>query len=281
MPDVSIYLNGKKVAIKRVESEISLLDEMIRVRCPGKRRIKQKASLREHALVHPVDHIGSVDVVKQTMRVFDAASNRMVCKEISYVPGLFEIFDNILMFVAGIENVSRIAVRFNTTSNEISIRGDGSGIPFVKKNGKWVASIDFGSKFELTTIYSREFLIQTVSGGVQCSQKWKKNMEIQNDAESCENSMSTDCFKVTFIPDLTKFKMTTLDDNDTIALMRRRAIDIAGIKPGISVYLDDTKLAVRSFEDYVRLFAGDEQFAYQKVNANWEIAAALLYGSRR
>ena len=48
---------------------------------------------------------------------------------------------------------------------------------------------------------------------------------------------------ITFQPDLAKFKMSTLD-KDTVALMTRRAYDIAGASKGIRVILNGKKLPV-------------------------------------
>ena len=56
-------------------------------------------------------------------------------------------------------------------------------------------------------------------------------------------SSSKDYTKVTFKPDLGKFKMTHLD-HDTVALMTRRAYDIAGTTKGVTVYLNGNKLPV-------------------------------------
>ena len=53
----------------------------------------------------------------------------------------------------------------------------------------------------------------------------------------------SDFTKVTFKPDLAKFKMTHLD-KDTVAIMTRRAYDLAGCTKGVSVYLNGTKLPV-------------------------------------
>ena len=53
----------------------------------------------------------------------------------------------------------------------------------------------------------------------------------------------SDFTKVTFKPDLAKFKMTHLD-KDTVAIMARRAYDLAGCTRGVSVYLNGTKLPV-------------------------------------
>lgn len=49
--------------------------------------------------------------------------------------------------------------------------------------------------------------------------------------------------QVSFKPDLAKFKMTHLDA-DTVALMTRRAYDIAGCTKGVTVSLNGNKLPV-------------------------------------
>ena len=57
------------------------------------------------------------------------------------------------------------------------------------------------------------------------------------------NASKSDYTKVTFKPDLAKFKMTHLD-RDTVALMTRRAYDIAGCTKGVAVFLNGKKLPV-------------------------------------
>ena len=52
-----------------------------------------------------------------------------------------------------------------------------------------------------------------------------------------------DFTKVTFKPDLAKFNMTHLT-SDMVALMTRRAYDMAGCTKGVSVYLNGKKLPV-------------------------------------
>ena len=53
----------------------------------------------------------------------------------------------------------------------------------------------------------------------------------------------SDFTEITFHPDLEKFKMTSLD-RDTVALLTRRAYDIAGAAWGVKVVLNGKKLAV-------------------------------------
>lgn len=53
-----------------------------------------------------------------------------------------------------------------------------------------------------------------------------------------------DFTRITFKPDLSKFKMTELDD-DIVGLMSRRAYDVAGSTKGVKVYLNNKMLPVR------------------------------------
>lgn len=60
--------------------------------------------------------------------------------------------------------------------------------------------------------------------------------------------------KVTFKPDLSKFKMTHLED-DVVALMKKRVIDMAGcLGKTVKVELNGRRVPVKSFLDYVDLY---------------------------
>ncbi len=62
-------------------------------------RIYQKKSQLEHILLRPDTYIGSVEPLKDTMWVYDESAG-MVQREITYVPGLYKIFDEILVNAA-------------------------------------------------------------------------------------------------------------------------------------------------------------------------------------
>lgn len=62
-------------------------------------RIYQKKSQLEHILLRPDTYIGSVEPVKEEMWVYDEDSG-MTKREITYVPGLYKIFDEILVNAA-------------------------------------------------------------------------------------------------------------------------------------------------------------------------------------
>jgi len=57
-----------------------------------------------------------------------------------------------------------------------------------------------------------------------------------------------DFTKITFQPDLKKFKMDSLD-KDMVDLMSRRAYDIAASTGGVKVYLNDKRVPV-SFKNH-------------------------------
>lgn len=59
-------------------------------------RIYQKKTQLEHILLRPDTYIGSVEPIKQNMWVYDAEMEAIVSKEITFVPGLYKIFDEIL-----------------------------------------------------------------------------------------------------------------------------------------------------------------------------------------
>lgn len=67
-----------------------------------------------------------------------------------------------------------------------------------------------------------------------------------------EKHTGTDFTCITFCPDLPKFKMERLD-NDFVALLKRRAYDMAGVCRGVSVYLNGEKLKVRPQKPFDRL----------------------------
>lgn len=91
-----------------------------------------------------------------------------------------------------------------------------------------------------------------------------------------------DFTKVTFSPDLAKFKMDSLDD-DIVSLMSRRAYDVAASTRGVKVYLNGVRVPVKNFKDYVDCYIKGKEddtgnplkIAYEACGARWEVAVTL------
>ncbi|GMT15036.1 hypothetical protein PFISCL1PPCAC_6333, partial [Pristionchus fissidentatus] len=273
--------------------------------------IYQKKSQLEHILLRPDTYIGSVEYTdKSTMWVYDQEAEKMVLREIRYVPGLYKIFDEILVNAA--DNKQRdpkmnlIRVNINKQKNEISVFNNGKGIPVAMHKGEnvYVPEMIFGTLLtssnynddekkttggrngygaKLCNIFSTEFMLETSCKefGKSFKQTWKNNMTKDKDAEVVK-STGDDFTKITFKPDLKKFKMTELDD-DIIALMCRRAYDIAGTSKGVKVYLNNKQIPVNGFKQYVEQYTKNEvdpmgepiKVCYEQLNERWEIALAV------
>jgi len=266
--------------------------------------IYQKKTQLEHILLRPDTYIGSVEAVTETQWVID--DGKVVQRQVTYVPGLYKIFDEILVNAA--DNKQRdstmdsIKIDIDQENNRISIWNNGQGIPVVKheKEKMYVPTMIFGhlltsSNFndeerkvtggrngygaKLCNVFSNKFVIETASKKYKRAfkQTWEKNMSKAHEPK-IKDFMGDDYTRVTFTPDLSKFKMESLD-NDIVAIFQRRAYDVAA-SSGCKVFLNGKRLTIKNFKDYVDLFlkeredeAGNQiKFIYEKCSDRWEVA---------
>lgn len=136
----------------------------------------------------------------------------------------------------------------------------------------------YGAK--LTNIFSTEFIVETAShkGKKKYTQTFRNNMS-KKDEPVIVKYDGEDYTKVTFKPDLAKFGMTHLDE-DILSLMHKRIYDLAGCNPKLKIFLNDTRLKITSFEDYVALYLKDSGIPHfcEKVNDRWEVCVAMSDG---
>uniref|UniRef100_F1KQV5 DNA topoisomerase 2 n=1 Tax=Ascaris suum TaxID=6253 RepID=F1KQV5_ASCSU len=274
-------------------------------------KIYQKKSQLEHILLRPDTYIGSVEHTDRApMWVYDAEAERIVQRDISYVPGLYKIFDEVLVNAADNKQrdpkMSTIKVTINKEKNEIAVFNNGKGIPVVrhKVENVYVPELIFGTLLtssnyddserkvtggrngygaKLCNIFSKEFTVETSSKeyGKVFKQTWINNMT-KDKEPFIGKSSGEDFTRVTFKPDLSKFKMTELDD-DIVALMSRRAYDVAGSTKGVKVYLNNKLLPVQGFKQYVDQYAKhnlDSQgepykVIYETANERWDVAITV------
>jgi DNA topoisomerase-2 len=80
-------------------------------------------------------------------------------------------------------------------------------------------------------------------------------MSVKGEPKITSNSKGDQYTKITFKPDLAKFGLERIDD-DFYALFVKRVYDLAGCVRGIKVYLNDERIKIKSFQDYVNLYVG-------------------------
>jgi len=277
----------------------------------------QKKTQLEHILLRPDTYIGSTEPTTQPMFVLNPSTGRIVNKTITYTPGLYKIFDEILVNAADNKqrdpNMDKLDVTIDAESNTISVKNNGQGIPVeIHKEQKcYVPTMIFGqlltgSNFDddekkttggrngygakLANIFSTKFVVECLdsSRGVKFSQTFRDNKGKEEEPiiKNCtaKEKKAGDYTKITFCPDLGRFNMMTLD-SDTVALLSKRAYDIAGSMANragkrLIVTLNGTKIPVKSFETYLELFDDIKApVAYEKVNDSWEIGVAPSDGS--
>lgn len=232
-------------------------------------------------------------------------------RQVTFTPGLYKIFDEIIVNAADNKQrdptMNRIEVQIDQDTNSIRVWNNGRGIPVVihQEHQIYVPELIFGnlltgSNFDddeekttggrngygakLANIFSTKFIVETAdtSTGKKFKQVYEKNMGTRSNPEISKHSGS-DYTCITFFPDLRRFKMDSLDD-DTVALLSKRVYDIAGTNTAagakLNVYLNGTLIQARNFEQYVSLYKGLEPpCAFERVSERWEIGVGISDGT--
>ena len=174
--------------------------------------------------------------------------------------------------------MSKIRVTIDVENNTITVFNNGKGIPIQKHSkeqiyipqlifGNLLTSSNFNDSIQkitggrngfgakLTNIFSSFFEISTSTNGLIYTQQWKNNMNEVSDPiiTNIKKTKDSDFTKITFKPDLNKFGMKSLIDDDILDVLKSRVVDIAGCCEGLEVYLND-KILPNSFEKYVSLY---------------------------
>ncbi|KAK1370457.1 DNA topoisomerase 2 [Heracleum sosnowskyi] len=249
----------------------------------------------EHILLRPDLYIGSMEKHTASLWVFE--NNRMIKRSISYVPGLYNIFDDVLVNAADNKQMDFLKVVIDVEDNFISVynNGDGEGVSVPElttskynDNPKKKKKKTTGYGVMLANIFSTEFAIETADGKTfnNYKQVFSNNMRNKSVPNITKCNKSDNWTKVSFKPDLAKFRMTHLED-DVVALMKKRVVDIAGcLGRSVKVELNGERVPVNSFTDYIDLYlksANKNRKApllrfLGKVNARWEICVSLSGG---
>ena len=271
----------------------------------------KKLTQYEHILSRPDTYVGSLEFQKERLWVFNSKENKLEFREVSYVPGLFKIFDEILVNAA--DNYQRdksmkyIKVDINPEENRIRVKNGGKGIPIEihKTYNMYVPQLIFGNLLtssnyndnvkkvtggrngygaKLTNIFSKTFIVETANQdkGKKYKQKFYDNM-LKFDKPEIKDYSGEDFTSITFEPDLSRFGMEVMDE-DIISLFKKRVYDMAGITPkGVNVYLNGEKLQVENFEKYINMYIQatkeedleDPPIVFEQPHERWEIAMSL------
>jgi DNA topoisomerase-2 len=258
--------------------------------------VQQKTD-KQHILDNPDTYIGSVETVDADMWIMNEASDKIIEKNISYIPGLFKLFDEGIVncrdhvvrmqskIDANVENslpVSYIDIAIQEDGTIVMIN-DGNGIDVVQhpEYKTWVPELIFGHLrtstnynkeekkivggkngfgFKLVLIWSTYGSIETVDHirGLRYTQEFKDNLDTICPPKITKASKAKPYTKITFKPDYQRLGINGLTP-DMIALLKKRVYDISAVTDKtIKVKYNSSIIPTKNFEQYINLYIGEK-----------------------
>lgn len=248
-----------------------------------------------HILLRPQTYVGSNKIHTSIKNIIE--DDKMIQKEISYIPSFIKIFDEVVTNSVDEnkrnKNLNKIDVVVDVDNNIISVKDNG-GIPVVihKEHNQYVPEVIFGNLMsgsnyddndertvaglnglgaKLTNIFSTEFTVSTCDGKNHFIQTFTNNMR-ERSKPVIKKSKSNHT-EIKYKPDLSQFGMDKIN-YDHFKMLEKRIYDLAGTNPNIEFTFNGKPINFKSFEDYIKLYVS-EYFYECKKDKTWSVGIAL------
>jgi DNA topoisomerase II len=254
----------------------------------------QQKTDKQHILDNPDTYIGSVEEIDSEQWIIEG--NKIIEKNIKYIPGLFKLFDegivncrdHVVRMLQAIANgqqnvlpVTNIEVTIEADGT-ITMLNDGNGIDVAEhpEHKVWIPEMIFGHLrtstnydktekkivggkngfgFKLVLIWSTYGSVETVDHvrGLKYRQEFKNNLD-----EICKPSITKSKVKpytkITFKPDYKRLGINGLTD-DLIALLKKRTYDVSAVTDKtLKVKYNGELVPVKNFQQYIDMYIGDK-----------------------
>lgn len=261
---------------------------------------------KQHILEVPDTYIGSIDSSETDLWIVNEDNSRIIQKNISYIPGLFKLFDEGIVNCR--DHVVRMQQKINddipnslpVTQIEIEILPDGSIIMMNNGNGidvakhpehdLWIPEMIFGHLrtstnynkdekkitggkngfgFKLVLIWSTYGRIETVDHirGLKYIQEFQNNLDTILPPRISKCS-GKPYTKITFKPDYQRFGIENLTP-DFIHLLKKRVYDISAVTDkNVKVKYNNSLIPIKNFEQYIDMYIGDKNVCKRVYEAN-------------
>ena len=267
----------------------------------------------QHVLHRSSMYLGSIEPERLALWLLNIEGTLMEKREITYIPGLFKIFDEIIANASDhyfrlkasteedINLVKNIKVNIDKATGIITVFNDGNGIEVVEHPehkiyipqlvlGNLMSSSNYNDEVGRTgigvngvggtaaNIFSKVFTVETVDSTrkLMYKQKFETNMSITNTPviSKCSKKPYT---IIEFLPEYSRFGLEVLSD-DMYEVFRKRVYDLCAIvDKDVNIYFNDEKLEFKSFEKYVDLYLGSKSShtrVYEHINNSWDVIAS-------
>jgi len=264
----------------------------------------QKLTNVEHVLHRPDMYIGSL--ITEPITAWVCKEGNVFEKDVKHNPGFLKLFDEI---ISNSSDEHKRNPKLNKIDVHIDVRGtiqikDNGGIPVEKHKeyGGYIPEMIFsemysGSNFDdteerttvgtnglgsvLVNIYSKSFTIDTADGKKQYTQKFSNNMAKKESPIIKPSKLKGT--SITYVPDLERFNMVSIDD-DHVLQLRKRCLDVAASNPGLSVNIiiksstskESDKFKFKDFTEYIKFYLDDftDHFFIKNKRADIAIVAS-------
>ena len=257
----------------------------------------QQKTDKQHILDNPDTYIGSVEQVETDMWIFDKDKNKIIEKNINYIPGLYKLFDegivncrdHVIRMEQAIQNdvkdsikVSNIEVTIETDGT-IIMTNDGNGIDVAKhpEYNIWIPEMIFGHLrtstnynkeekkivggkngfgFKLVLIWSVEGSVETVDHirGLKYCQTFKNNLDEICEPKITKSGKTKPYTKISFKPDYKRLGINGLTA-DMIGLLTKRVFDISAVTDkNVKVKYNSELIPVKNFQQYIDMYIGNK-----------------------
>jgi len=257
-----------------------------------------KLSQKEHILKRPGMYIGSVEASNEELWIYN--DNIIEKKLIKMTPGFLKVFDELLVNASDHSKQDStcniIKVEYNKEEGFISVWNNGDfGVPIEEhpEHKTLIPSMIFGellsgSNFDdteqrttggtnglgckLCNVFSTKFIVDVIDhkNKKHFNQIWTNNMNTIGEPLIEKSKEKHSSIKVTFYPDFKRFGLVDLN-NDHYNLFYRRALDIAGMNPKLTIYFNDIKISSNTFKSYIELHYPDTTIYLDETNERWSV----------
>lgn len=263
----------------------------------------QRKTEVEAILSNPEMYINAVEPTSAKEWVFDGES--MYKKDITYVPALFQLFDEVLINCrdhaircaadSALEQVSYIHVSISD-DGEITFANDGQSIDVAEypldtgdkvyipemifahlrtsanydKGEQKIVGGKHGLGVKLVNIWSKKMkiLVADKQRGLTYTQTFKNNMSVIGAPIIRQKELKQSKMEISFLPDYERLGVKAIGE-DTLALFERRVMDLAAITQGLQIKYNKRVIKKKEFKDYSGLY-GPVKALY--ISEHWKVA---------
>ena len=256
----------------------------------------QRKTDKQHILDNPDTYIGSVENVDSQMWVYDDETNKIILRDIEYIPGLYKLFDegivncrdHVIRMIHSPLLDKKFVTYIETNIDDdgtITMTNDGNGIDIAKhpEYNLWIPEMVFGHLrtstnynkdekrivggkngfgFKLVLIWSLYGRVETIdhTRGLKYVQEYSDNLDTISEPVITKVPKTTKPYtKVTFRPDYARLGVPGLT-HDMLMLLKKRVYDIGAVTDHsvkkIKVMCNNEVIPVKNFQQYIDLYIG-------------------------